>query len=83
MIILELPGTSLHIRAHKSMNKTFYQHKDRDDNRWTNGTFFYNSTILRGLYKGKPFKQSKELLTPAQFDLKDDIHGQFMVGTIF
>ena len=47
IIDLELPCLSGFFKSYKKLNKTFYGNKEADDNRWSNGSIFYNPSILK------------------------------------
>ena len=73
IIDLQLPSLSSIIASYQRINRAFHGHKEAGDNRWLNGSIFYNNSILRrtrpNLPKGKS-GSSKEVLKQSQFGLK-------------
>ena len=68
IIDLELPCLSSFFKAYKRLNKTFFGNKDADGNRWSNGSIFYNPSILRMRGLSKKGHSPKEILVPIIMD---------------
>ena len=52
-----MPGISLFFLPLQKLNKPFYKHKDRDDNRWSNGPIFHNTSFIKNIIFEKVLKK--------------------------
>ena len=84
IIDVQLPSLSSFIASYQRTNRAFYGCKEAGDNRWLNGSIFYNQTILRRTGPNiKKTRSSKEMLKPAQFGLKDEYSSKIPIKELY
>ena len=79
----ELPSLSGFFNSYKKLNKFVYGDKEAEDNRWSSGSIFYNLSILKKTGSLKKNHNSKEMLIPNHYGLKEEYSWKMDLKSMF
>ena len=65
------------------MKYIFYGNKEADDNRWSNGSIFYNPSIIKQRGTSKKGHSLKEIMVPNHFGLKEEMSWKMDFQSLF